>query len=75
MNNITLYSKINQLPDKLKVEANDFLDFLLEKNKKLILDDTKGTKKKKHPKAGFLKGTFIIKEGFDDPLEDFKDYM
>ena len=75
MNNITLYSKINQLPDKLKVEANDFLDFLLEKNKKLILDDSKGTKKKKHPKAGCMKGTFIMKDDFDEPLEDFKEYM
>jgi len=45
----------------------DFIDFLYQKNK--------NSKTKKHPKAGFLKGKFVLSEDFDEPLEDFKDYM
>ncbi|MCH8318157.1 MAG: DUF2281 domain-containing protein, partial [Bacteroidetes bacterium] len=26
-------------------------------------------------KCGCLKGTFIMSEDFDEPLDDFKDYM
>ncbi len=29
--------------------------------------------KKKHPKAGCMKGTFIMSDDFDAPLEDFQD--
>ncbi|MBM4166865.1 MAG: DUF2281 domain-containing protein [Ignavibacteria bacterium] len=32
-------------------------------------------KEKKHPKAGCMKGTFILSPDFDEPLEDFKEYM
>ena len=67
MEQIQLYTKLNYLPTDLKSEVNDFIDFLLQKNKR--------EKKKKHPKAGFLKGVFIIEDNFDDPLEDFKEYM
>ena len=31
--------------------------------------------KKKLPRLGWAKGTFKMMPGFDDPLEDFKDYM
>jgi len=31
--------------------------------------------KRKAPKAGFLKGTFVVSPDFDEPLEDFKEYM
>jgi len=27
------------------------------------------------PKAGFLKGTFVLAKDFNLPLEDFKSYM
>ena len=30
---------------------------------------------KKAPKVGFLKGTFVMDARFDEPLEDFKEYM
>ncbi len=67
MEGITLYTKINTLPDNLKVEAYDFIDFLLKKSKKI--------KKSKKRKAGFLKGTFEMSADFDEPIEDFKEYM
>ena len=67
MDNTLLYTKVNSLPENLKMEVFDFVDFLLEKNKK---------KKKKHSlKFGCLKGTFKMSEDFDEPLEHFKEYM
>lgn len=67
MDNTLLYTKVNSLPENLKMEVFDFVDFLLQKNIK---------KKKKHSlKFGCLKGTFKMSEDFDEPLEDFKEYM
>jgi hypothetical protein len=60
--------KFNLLPQHLKNEMVDFLEFLFQKNK---LEQ----KPQKKIKAGFLKGTFKIKEGFYDDLDDFKDYQ
>ena len=67
MEHDNLFEKINSLPDPLKKEVEDFIDFLTYKRKKDL--------KKKHPKAGFLKNIFIVADDFDAPLEDFKDYM
>ena len=67
MNSIQLYHKVASLPDSLKTEVGDFIDFLLTKNKK--------KSKKGKPSFGSGKGIFVIKPGFDDPLKDFKDYM
>ena len=64
MTDLSLFLKINSLPDSLKEQASDFIDFLLKKNK--------STKKKNHPKPGFLKGTFKMSKDFDEPLNDFK---
>ena len=54
-------SKINELPEYLKDEAVDFIDFLIEKSKKY--------EQKLHPKAGFLKGAFTIMDDFDEPVK------
>jgi len=59
--------KIDQLPENLKSEAKDFIDFFIERNNK------KASKKRMKP--GDLKGTFSMSDDFDAPLEDFKDYM
>jgi hypothetical protein len=67
MSNLELYTAISKLDDAAKAEVKDFADFLLEKSKKI--------KKKKHPKAGFMKGKIKMLPGFDDPLEDFKEYI
>jgi hypothetical protein len=66
MDQVQLYTKINYLSKDLKSEVNDFVDFLLSKNKK--------EKKNKHPKFGCAKGEIYISPDFDEPLEDFKDY-
>lgn len=67
MQSASLYNKIDSLPSHLKNEALLFLDFLVQKNK--------NDKIKKHPKAGCMKGFFVVKKGFDEPITDFKEYM
>lgn len=67
MDNITLYTKLAGLPDDLKAEVSDFIDFLATKRKK------SGEKKK--PIFGSGSGMFVIKPDFDEPLEDFAEYM
>jgi len=66
MKNQSAYIKLYTLPEKLRDQALEFIDFLYQKNKK--------KKSGKHPKAGFLKGKIIIGKDFDEPLVDFKEY-
>lgn len=63
----TFLSQLNSLPAPIQKEAIDYIEFLIQKYSK--------PKTKKHPKAGCMKGTFVIKEDFNEPLEEFKDYM
>ena len=67
MEQIQLYTKLNYLPTDLKSEVNDFIDFLLSKRKKEI--------KKKRPIFGCAKGQIYITPDFDQPIDDFKEYM
>jgi Protein of unknown function (DUF2281) len=67
MNDILLYSKLSTLPENLKSEVSDFIDSLVVKDKK--------TSEKKKPIFGSGKGIFVMHDDFDEPLEDFKDYM
>ena len=66
MSGIQLYSRIDSLPADLKKEAEDFIDFLIQKSK-----EKKPTKRT----LGLAKGRIIIPENFDNPLTDFKEYM
>jgi hypothetical protein len=67
METTQLYAKIGNLPDELKSEVNNFVDFLLSKRNK--------ENKKKQPKYGCAKGQIYISPDFDEALEDFKEYM
>lgn len=67
MDNLLLYSKLTSLPDNLKSEAGDFIDFLATKAKQEL--------KKNKPRFGSGKDMFTMKPDFDQPLEDFKEYM
>lgn len=62
-----MLDKVLKLPENLKSEVADFVDFLLNKNK------SSSTKSK--PVFGSAKGMFIMQPDFDEPLEDFKEYM
>ena len=66
MNDIELFTKLVELPDELKKEANDFVEFLKTKV------SGKDTQRKR--KAGLAKGLIEMSEDFDEPLEDFKEY-
>jgi hypothetical protein len=70
MDNILLYNKLSHLPESLKSEVSDFIDFLISKAEKENISSNKPK-----PRFGSGKGMFKIKPGFDEPLEDFKDYM
>lgn len=66
MDNALLYSKLSRLPENLKSEVSDFIDFLIIKNKK---------PNKHKPTFGSAKGMFKMKKNFDEPIEDFNDYQ
>ena len=68
MDNLLLYNKLASLPDSLKNQVGDFIDFLTSK-------DRKEKSKSGKPRFGSGKGIFIMKPDFDEPLEDFKEYM
>jgi len=69
MTDIQLYTKISSLPNHLKLEVNDFVDFLKSKKKNSISNP------KKKRVFGYAKDSIIIKPSFDEPLDDFKDYL
>ena len=66
MDNTLLYNKLSQLQDDLKFEVANFIDFLISKNKK---------SSKNKPMFGSAKGMFSMKNDFDNPIDDFKDYQ
>ena len=62
-----LERKVKQLPFEARQDISDYLDFLLYK-----YHDRKTVK----PYAGCMKGTFLwMSDDFNEPLDDFKDYM
>jgi len=67
MNNISIIDKLNHLSDDHKNEVNAYIDALLKK------DVTKSKKQK--PKYGCLKGKIWLAPDFNEPLDDFKEYM
>jgi len=70
MNEQLITSKIQQIhSENLKQELLFFLDFLLVKQ----FNDEKTVKR--IPKFGCAKGTFKMADDFDEPLDDFKDFM
>lgn len=73
MTSLSLYTKIETLPPALKEEAKDFIEYLLEKTKKKNKNSENQNQSKKT--FGSLKGKISLSEDFDEPLEDFKDYM
>jgi hypothetical protein len=62
-----LYAQINSLPPDLRKEVSDFVEFLKQKA-------TFKTKPKER-KFGYAKDFFKMAPDFDEPLDDFKDYM
>ena len=70
-----LVKEAQGLPEDLIMNAVAYLRFL---KFKLELESTKPQaplEEKKKRRAGILKGILTIPASFDDPLDDFEDYM
>jgi hypothetical protein len=67
MSSLSIYTKFETLPKNLKQEVSDFVDFLLLKSS--------GKNKKIVPQFGSAKGKIKMSPDFDEPLDDFKEYM
>jgi hypothetical protein len=67
MTDLRLYTELSALPPDLKKEVQDFIEFLKTKARK--------QKPNKQREFGAAKGFFKMHDSFDEPLEDFKEYM
>lgn len=67
MNSLSIYTKLETLPTDLKKEVSDFIDFLLQKSS--------SRKSKVIPQFGSAKGKIKMSPDFDEPLDEFKEYM
>ena len=67
MTDLELYNELSTLPPDLKKEVQDFVEFLKTKAEK------QNTLKQRT--FGAVKGFFKMHDDFDEPLEDFKEYM
>jgi hypothetical protein len=67
----SILAKYNALPAELKKQVEDFIDFMVQKSKE---GGVKAPEKKKRV-AGLAKGMIKMMPDFDEPLEDFKEYM
>lgn len=70
MDSTLLYSKFSALPEHLKAEVSDFVDFLATK-----YQTNQSTYNHVKPQFGSGKGMFVMHDSFDEPLEDFNEYM
>ncbi|PWS32164.1 type II toxin-antitoxin system VapB family antitoxin [Pedobacter paludis] len=67
MTDIQLYSQISSLPSEMKKQVSDFVASLKKKSA--------SNKKIKERSFGYAKDFFKTSADFDEPLEDFKEYM
>ncbi len=63
-----ILAQIQQLPEQLKQEVLHYVEFLQAKY-------NAQSRKPKNRKAGSAKGKYKLAPDFDQPLEDFKEYM
>jgi hypothetical protein len=70
MHNETIITMLNDLPEEFKQEVFNFVEYLTLKYQKQNTE-----KSRKVSKFGSCKGLFIVPDDFDEPLEDFKEYM
>lgn len=72
MSHAILYSRLIALPEHLKAEVADFINFLSAKHQK---EESQSEASYPKPKFGSGKGMFVMHDDFDEPLEDFEEYM
>lgn len=69
MTSHSLFHKLDSLPPILKEQAISFIDSLVVKSQ-----ESKYQPKPK-PVFGCMKGKITLSSDFDEPLDEFKDYM
>ena len=67
MSDVQLYSRITALPEDLQKQVADFVEFLETKTASKV--------ENKKRKFGYAKNFFQMSDDFDEPLDDFKEYM
>ena len=67
MTDLQVFTEFSSLPTNLKKEVQDFIEFLKTKQQ--------NQKPVKQRQFGAAKGFFVMHTDFDEPIEDFKDYM
>lgn len=69
-----LLQKFHALPTDKQSEVIDFIEFLESRNSARPLDESKNDKKKRS--FGSMKGVVkYMSDDFDEPLDDFAEYM
>jgi hypothetical protein len=70
-----ILEKLEQLSESLQTEVLHYIEFLSERYPKTNSDPIEP--RAKRGGLGILKGTFVLPlpDDFDEPLEDFKEYM
>jgi hypothetical protein len=63
-----IIKQLHLMPENLKQEVLDFVGYLLTKHQNFYQTP-------KVPKFGSAKGKYVLHPNFDEPLDDFKDYM
>ncbi len=63
-------TKFYNLKSELRQEVLDFIDFLLEKQKKET-----NPPQKRPSNFGSAKGEVVMSDDFNEPLDEFKEYM
>ncbi|GBF80789.1 ABC transporter [Aphanothece sacrum FPU1] len=72
-----LWNIVENMPDSLKIELLQYAEYLMTKSSNLQREKKSEEITNKKGLAGSMKGTFVLplSEDFDEPLEDFEDYM
>ena len=73
-NNEDLLHKVESLPEESRKEVENFVDFVLHKQKyqQPLLEEPKSSYELF---KGSMKGFFKVSDDFNEPLDDFKEYM
>jgi len=71
-----ILKNVEKLPDSVKQAVFLYTEFLASQYVKVKTEETE-EKTKKRNLAGSMKGTFVLPlpDNFNDPLEEFEDYM
>jgi Protein of unknown function (DUF2281) len=67
-----LLNTLKKLPEPLQQEVLHYAEFLADKYSRGQPENSLPTQRRQ---AGTMKGTIVMSDDFDEPLEDLKDYM